>query len=213
MQINKSKRSASKHSPNTSIDGDFASIFYVSKGDKIFGVLKPILKVSAVVALLIGIIYGSVLLFGFGNNEDTYSTSLPQTKESTTRPQNVKDTPQPAEKSAPATVAPSQTSSTSNDTTAPSEGRNYDPSKCDPLSSEATRLRQAADQKKTTYDNTFAARKNYGYYYDQYGNSTDAQKAYDAQEARLDQLQTDWQSALDKANTAYSKYQECRANL
>lgn len=104
-------------------------------------------------------------------------------------------------------------SSTANTQSGDSSPSTYDPSKCEPLNSEASKLKQVSDQKRVTYDNAFAVRKNYGYFYEQYGNSIDAQRAYDAQQAQLNLLQTDWNEALNKQNAAYSKYQECRASL
>lgn len=219
MQIKKTKRSATNQSSNAFIDNDFSSILYESRFER----FKPFLRILIAAIIIVGITCAYFLFFHPSDNSknlnDTYTPSASQTG---TENEATQDTPGATE------ATPEQTSQDSNSVspsgnTQPqgsssggnsmSTTRPYDPSKCEPLNSEATRLRQLADQKKTTYDNAFAARKNYGYFYDKYSNSTDAQQAYDSQEAQLNLLQTDWQDALNKGNVAYAKYQECRANL
>ena len=63
------------------------------------------------------------------------------------------------------------------------------------------------------YDTTFASRKNWGDFYDQYHqDKTLVQQAYDTQEANLNALQKEWSDALATNNTTYSKFQTCQAN-
>lgn len=217
MQINKSKKPSSRQSSNTLFDSDFASGFEDSKFDK----FKPIIKSLVAIIVIAGITWGAISYFGSTDTKNdtnkNYTPDSVQKIEDTSsdtqgaeaaEPSLESDTTQHPEEPTSSSSTPQSSSSNSTPAT-----KAYDPSKCEPLNSEATRLRQAADQKKTAYDNAFAARKNYGYFYDKYGNSTDAQQAYNNQEAQLDLLQTDWQDALNKGNVAYAKYQECRANL
>lgn len=219
MQIqNKRHSKRTKTSSNNSLlNDDFASGFEDSKFDK----FKPVIKVLIVAILLVGAVWGVSAYFSSTDTEnDTNKNYTPDTV------QQVEDTSNEAQdteatqtnldsdntqRSETPTSSSSNQQSSNNSST--STTKLYDPSKCEPLNSEATRLRQAADQKKTTYDNAFAARKNYGYFYDKYSNSTDAQQAYNNQEAQLNSLQADWEDALSKGNAAYGKYQECRANL
>lgn len=216
MQINKSKRQGRRQSPSTLFDNDFAAGFEDSKFDK----FKPALKALVVVIVLVGAVWGAVAYFGETDEKSSvdkdYTPSTVQQVDDETVTKDVKandikqdDSPQSSSPNSSSNVNHQQPSSSSSSTVT----KPYDPSKCEPLNSEATRLQQSADQKKITYDNAFAARKNYGYFYDKYGNSTDAQQAYNNQEAQLDLLQTDWQTTLNKRNTAYSNYQECRASL
>ncbi len=216
MQIKKTKKPAIRPSSNTLFDNDFASGFEDSKFDK----FKPALKVFVVAILLIGTVWGVSAYFGSKDTKNdtnkNYTTDIVQQAEDTSS--EAQDT-EAAKTNPGSDTQRSEDPASSSSTQQPSSSnstpttKSYDPSKCESLNSEATRLRQAADQKKTTYDTAFAARKNYGYFYDKYGNATDAQQAYNNQEAQLDLLQTDWQDALSKGNTAYSKYQECRAKL
>lgn len=211
MQIKKTNKP-----PNTLFDDDFASGFEDSRFEK----FKPLVKILLTAIVIVGITCAYFLLFHRSgdtkNLNDTYTPNASQTSTDDIAAQDVPEatetTPEQSSQNSSSTSPSSDTQhSSSNNST--STTKPYDPSKCEPLNSEATRLRQIADQKKTTYDNAFAARKNYGYFYDKYGNSTDAQQAYNNQEAQLNLLQTDWQDALNKGNTAYSKYQECRASL
>lgn len=216
MQINKSKKQARRQSSSTLFDNDFAAGFEDSKFDK----FKPALKALVVVVLLVGVVWGAVAYVG-GTDEKSsvdknYTPNTTRQVDDDTTTENVKandikqdNSPQSSSPSSSSNIEHQQPSSSGS----PAAAKSYDPSKCEPLNSEATRLQQSADQEKITYDNAFAARKNYGYFYDKYGNSNDAQQAYDNQEAQLDLLQTDWQTALNKRNAAYSKYQECRASL
>lgn len=216
MQINKSKKQAQRQSSSTLFDNDFAAGFEDSKFDK----FKPALKALVVVILLVGVVWGGVAYFGStdtkNNADKDYTPNTVQQVDDDITAKDAKaddikqdSSPQSSSPSSSSNVNHQQSSSSSSSTAT----KPYDPSKCEPLNSEATRLQQSADQKKITYDNAFAARKNYGYFYGKYGNSTDAQQTYDNQEAQLDLLQTDWQTALNKRNAAYSKYQECRASL
>lgn len=218
MQINKSKKSSPRQSPNSTFDNDFASGFEDSKFEK----FKPAIKAMVVVILLVGAVWGAVAyLSGTDEENDTNKTHTPNSSQTTTdndgTPQdNATEIDSTITDGSTQVVSPgnnAQHSSSSNSNSPAPVAKPYDPSKCEPLNSNAISLRQAADQKKITYDAAFAARKNYGYFYSQYGNSTDAQQAYDNQEAQLDLLQSDWEDALSKGNAAYSKYQECRASL
>lgn len=228
MQINKSKKTSTSQSSGGLFDDDFASGFEDSKFDK----FKPALKVLSVLVLLVGATWGVVAYFGSTDTKnDTDKSYSPDTV------QQAEDTSSEAQDTEAAKTSPdsntqhSEDPASSSSTQQPSNSnptpatKPYDPSKCEPLNSEATRLRQAADQKKTVYDNAFAARKNYGDIYSavrsEYGNNSvmyeavkaESDRRYNAQEAQINQLQIDWQDALSKGNTAYSKYQECRASL
>lgn len=198
------------------LDDDFASGFEDSRFEK----FKPIVKILVTAIVIVGITCAYFFLFhrdsDTKNLDDTYTPNPSQTSADDKAAQGVPEadeaTPEQSSQNSSSTLPSSNTQHSSGNNSTPTT-KPYDPSKCEPLNNEATRLRQIADQKKTTYDNAFVARKNYGYFYDKYGNSTDAQQAYNNQEAQLNLLQTDWQDALDKGNTAYSKYQECRASL
>lgn len=218
MQINKSKKPNSRQSSSSLFDSDFASGFEDSKFDK----FKPAIKALVVVILLVGAVWGVTAYFSGtdekGGADKNYS---PNSSRMTT---DNDETPEDATAEIDSTITDGSTQGvspgnnaqhpdSSNSGSSAPAAKPYDPSKCESLNSNATSLRQAADQKKITYDNAFVARKNYGYFYSQYGNSTDAQQAYDNQEAQLDLLQSDWEDALNKGNAAYSKYQECRASL
>lgn len=205
MQINKSKKQARQQSSSTLFDNDFSAGFEDSKFDK----FKPALKALVVVILLVGIVWGGVAYFGVTDMEDNadkdYTPNTVQQVDDDTTTKDAKandikqdDSTQSSSPSSSSNANQQPLSSSSSATTA----KPYDPSKCEPLNSEAIRLQQFADQMKITYDNAFAARKNYGYFYDKYGNSTDAQQVYDNQEAQLDLLQADWQTTLSKRNTA-----------
>ena len=208
MQINENKKEKShdKFKHNV-VDNDFKDLLHEGNSNK----SKPVLIALGVVITIIITASWSVLAHPNQSNRgsDTHTTDPSQAEKNveTTVDQRIDE---------PTTQGVGTTSPTTSDSPQPSQATNnntYDPGKCEPLNSEATRLRQSADQKKITYDNAFATRKNYGYFYDKYGNTTDAQQSYNAQEAQLNQLQTDWQEALNKGNAAYTKYQECRASL
>ena len=227
MQINKSKKS--KRQPSNSLfDDDFSAGFEDSKLDK----FKPAIKVLVVLILLVGIAWSVAAYFGrtdtkTGTDKD-YTPNTTQQAEDNGTTEEAEDS---AIKDSQPTSSSSSSSASTNNTDQHSSNRNssttkaYDSSKCEPLNSEATRLRQVANQKKTTYDNAFAARKSYGDFYsevrNEYGSSSsmyeavkaEADRRYNAQEAQLDTLQTDWQNALSTGNAAYSNYQECRATL
>ncbi len=217
MQINKRGKPPKRRSQGSFIDNDFASGFEDSKFEK----FRPVLKVLAIILVLASIAWGvSAYFIGTEEKTDINKTYTPPTssQEAIGEPEpkqseqaDSSDSDYPTDAAPSGGSAQRQNIPSGNGTT--SSTKKYDPSKCEPLNNEATRLRQAAEQKKTTFDNAFAARKNYGYFYEQYGNSTDAQQAYDNQEAQLDLLQEDWEDALKKGNAVYSKYQECRANL
>lgn len=228
MQINKSKKTSTSQSSGGLFDDDFASGFEDSKFDK----FKPALKVLSVLVLLVGATWGVVAYFGSTDTKNDTDKNY-----TTDTVQQAEDTNSEAQDAEAAKINPdsdiqhSEDPTSSNSTQQPSSNgstpatKSYDPSKCEPLNSEATRLRQAADQKKTTYDNAFAASKNYGDIYSavrsEYGNNSvmyeavkaESDRRYNAQEAQINQLRIDWQDALSKGNTAYSKYQECRASL
>lgn len=79
MQINKSKKSSSRQSPNTMFDNDFASGFEDSKFEK----FKPAIKALVVVILLVGAVWGAVAYFNGTDEENdanknyTSNTSQP----------------------------------------------------------------------------------------------------------------------------------------
>lgn len=214
MQINKSKKVKLHDTARYDVvHSDFKDLIHDGNSSK----SKPMLiALGIIIAIIIAVSWSAFAYLNHsGDGNSTYKSDTSQAEENsetTADPQTVNDTPQAVDTPSSTTRNPSQPSSSANNST-PSNTSTYDPSKCEPLNSEATSLRQSADQKKITYDNAFAARKNYGYFYDQYGNSTDASRAYDVQEAQLNLLQTDWQDALNKGNAAYTKYQECRASL
>lgn len=211
MQIKKTKKPS-----NILFDDDFASGFEDGRLEK----FKPLVKILLTAIVIVGIACTYFLFFHRSDDtkslNDTYTPSTSQTstddKAAQDVPEATETTPEQSSQNSSSASPSSNTQHTSGNNSTPTT-KPYDPSKCEPLNNEATRLRQVADQKKATYDNAFAARKNYGYFYDKYGNSTDAQQAYDNQEAQLNLLQTDWQDALNKGNAAYAKYQECRASL
>src|SRR5690606_28666720 len=178
------------------LDDDFASGFEDSRFEK----LKPLVNILIAAIVIVGITCAYFLFFHRSsdtkNLNDTYTPNASQTSADDKAAQDVPE----ATETAPEQSSQNSSSTSPSSNTQHSSGNNstpttkpYDPSKCEPLNNEATRLHQVADQKKTTYDNAFAARKNYGYFYDKYGNSTDAQQAYDNQEAQLNLLQTDWE--------------------
>lgn len=228
MQINKPKEQPRRQSSNSLFDDDFAAGFEDSKLDK----LKPAIKIFVGIIVLMTAVWSVSAYFGetdtknSTNKDYTPNTTVEQAVDNN-KTQDTEATSTSLDSSSSDSGATStnktikqQSSNSSSSATKP-----YDSSKCDGLNNEATRLRQVADQKKTTYDNAFAARKNYGDFYSEvrseYGNSSSAYEAvkaeadrrYNAQETQLNTLQTDWQNALSAGNTAYSKYQECRANL
>ncbi len=218
MQINKSKKPSSRQSSSNLFDSDFASGFEDSKFEK----FKPAIKVLVVVILLVGLAWGAVAYFSGTDKKSDADKNYPPNSSRTTTDND--ETPEDTATEIDSTITDGSTqgvspgnnaqhSGSSNSGSPAPAAKPYDPSKCESLNSNAISLRQTADQKKSTYDNAFAARKNYGYFYSQYGNSTDAQQAYDNQEAQLGLLQSDWEDALNKGNAAYSKYQECRASL
>ncbi len=79
MQINKSKKSSSRQSPNTMFDNDFASGFEDSKFEK----FKPAIKALVVAILLVGAVWGAVAYFNGTDEENdanknyTSNTSQP----------------------------------------------------------------------------------------------------------------------------------------
>lgn len=198
------------------LDNDFSDILHEGKFER----QKPILIALFIVIAIIASVSWAV--FAYLNESDsdsnaattgTAKSSDNKTTNDTSETSSVEQTPTDTEETPATSSTTSNTQQTANQSSDTSSSSTYDPSKCDPHKSQADSLKATSDQKKTTYDNVFAARKNYGYFYDQSGNSTDAQRAYDTQEAKLNSLQTDWQDALNKQNAAYSKYQECRASL
>ena len=227
MQINKSRKQAQRQSPNTLFDSDFASGFEESKLDK----FKPALKVFAVIVLLMTAVWGASAYFGSTDTKNSankdYTPTTTKQAEDDSKTQDIESTSTDPDSSSSSsgTTSTNNTAKQQPSSSNPTATKSYDSSKCDSLNSEATRLRQVADQKKTTYENAFAARKSYGDFYSEvrseYGSGSsmyevvkaEADRRYNAQEAQLNTLQTDWQNVLSAGNTAYSKYQECRANL
>ena len=198
------------------LDNDFSDIMHEGKFEK----HKPMLIALFVVIAIIAAVSWAVFAYLNKSDSDSNAATTGTTKSSdnratgdTIKTSSHEETPTDPGETPLTSSNTSNTQPTANQSSGTSSSSTYDPSKCDPLKSQADSLKTTSDQKKTIYDNTFAARKNYGYYYDQYGNSTDAQRAYDEQEAQLNSMQTDWQNALNKQNAAYSKYQECRAKL
>lgn len=216
IRNNKHSKRANPTQGSGFLDDDFASGFEDSRFEK----FKPIVKILVTAIVIVGITCAYFLLFHRSsdtkNLNDTHTPKASQTSADNKAAQDVPEatetTPEQSSQNT-SSASPSSNAQHSNGNNSTPTTKPYDPSKCEPLNKEATRLRQVADQKKATYDNAFAARKNYGYFYDKYGNSTDAQQAYDNQEAQLNLLQTDWEDALNKGNAAYAKYQECRASL
>jgi hypothetical protein len=197
-------------------DNDFSDILHESRFEK----QKPMLIALLVVIAMIAAVSWAISVYlnqstGDSNAATTGATRYndEQSAGDTSETSTVEETPNTTVEAPAASSTGSNTRSSSNQSSGNSSSNTYDSNKCDPLKSQADSLKTTSDQKKTTYDNAFAARKNYGYFYDQYGNSTDAQRAYDAQEDQLNSLQKDWQDALNKQNVAYRKYQECRASL
>lgn len=202
------------------IDNDFRDLLHQKKTSK----LKVVLIVTGIILLVSLIGWG---LFAYYNqatsNDSTHQNDTPKSvpqNESSPTMNDSEDAVQEATTPPPNSTSPgatqnnsSQHSNNSTSNSPPSSTKPYDPSKCEPLNVAATNSRQAADQKKITYDNAFTARKNYGYYYDKYGNSVDAQREYNAQEALLSVLQKEWSDALTASNSKYTEYQECRATL
>jgi cytoskeletal protein RodZ len=195
------------------IDNDFKDLVHDGSSNK----SKPALIALAIVIVIIIAISWSVFAY---LNQSNKSSDTPAVETSEIEG-NIDTTVSPQVDDAVTQEANTPSSNPSNSSLPSSSGKSgtssdtstSNLSKCEPLNDEATRLRQSADQKKITYDNAFASRKNYGYFYDQYGSSSDAQREYNAQEAQLTLLQTDWKDTLNKGNAAYSKYQECRASL
>lgn len=218
-----------KQNKKTVVDNDFATGFEDGKFDR----SKPVLKVLIVIILLMGAAWGVSAYFGptdtkSHTNKDYTSDAMQQAEDDSAEDREIEaanselgdSTQHPEDLASPN----SSTQQLSNDSTTPA-AKSYNLSECEPLNSEAARLRGLADQKKIAFDSMFAARKNYGDIYsevrNEYGNSSamhevvkaEAEKRYNTQEAQLNQLQAEWQDALNKGNAAYSKYQECRAKL
>ena len=60
------------------LDNDFSNLLHESKSERFFEKIKPLFKVTAVVAVLIGLVYGGVLLFGTGTkpaDDSSYTAS------------------------------------------------------------------------------------------------------------------------------------------
>lgn len=218
-----------KQNKKAFVDNDFASGFEDSWFDK----LKPVLKVLTVIILLMITAWGVSAYFSptdtkIDTNKSYTSDTMQQTEDIRTEAQGIEgpNADSNNDMQRPDSFVPSDSSiqQSSNDSSATAT-KSYDPSKCEPFDIEATRLRAIADQKKATFDSAFAVRKNYGEIYsevrNEYGSSStmhevvkaEAEKRYNAQEAQLNQLQAEWQDALNKGNVAYSKYQECRTKL
>lgn len=198
------------------LDNDFSDIMHESKLEKQKRMLIALFVVIAIIAAVSWAVFAYLGQSSHDNAATSTGTSVSTDDKETDEmgeTSTTEDVPSVTEEKPATSSANNSTQSRANQSSGTLSPSNYDPSKCDPLKTQADNLKIASDQKKVTYDNAFAARKNYGYFYDQYGNSTDAQRAYDAQEAQLNSLQTDWQDALNKQNAAYSKYQECRASL
>lgn len=198
------------------LDNDFSDILHESKFEKQKPMLIALLVVIAIIVAISWTVFAYLGQSSQDNAASSKGTSVSNDDKATdemSETSTTEDVPSVNEEKPVTSPANNSTQPTANQSSGTSSPSTYDPSKCDPLKTQADSLKTASDHKKVTYDNAFAARKNYGYFYDQYGNSTDAQRAYDAQEAQLNSLQTDWQDALNKQNAAYSKYQECRASL
>lgn len=198
------------------LDNDFSDIMHESKLEKQKPMLIALFVVIAIIAAVSWAVFAYLGQPSHDNAATSAGTSVSNDDKETDEmgeTSTTVDVPSVTEEKPATSSDNNSTQSRANQSSGTLSPSTHDPSKCDPLKTQADNLKIASDQKKVTYDNAFAARKNYGYFYDQYGNSTDAQRAYDAQEAQLNSLQTDWQDALNKQNAAYSKYQECRASL
>lgn len=199
------------------LDDDFSNILQESRLEK----QKPMLIALFVVIAIIAAISWATFAYlnqstsnSSATNPNVISDSDDKARQEASKATANKEVSSAAEyESAAALSATDHTSATTNQSTNAPSSSSYDPNKCDSLKSQADNLKTASDQKKVAYDSAFAARKNYGYFYEQYGNSASAQQAYDVQETQLNTMQADWQDALNKQNAAYSKYQECRAGL
>lgn len=200
------------------IDSDFRDLLQHRKSSK----LKIILSIAGIV--LLTAIAGWVALAHSNQTTNDAATTQEKSSKQTNQNQPSSSDNMSSEKTEEPSQSSTPTSSNSSSSTAPQspsspaggtqpEAKPYDPSKCQPLNDTAVASKQTADQKKITYDTAFAARKGYGDYYSQYGNSIDAQREYNAQEALLSVLQKEWSDALTASNNAYAKYQECRATL
>lgn len=218
-----------KQNKEVFVDNDFASGFEDSWFDR----LKPVLKVLMVVILLMSTAWGVSAYFSptdtkIDTNKSYTSDTMQQTEDIRTEAQSIEEPSADSSSGAqhPDNPVPSDSSTQqlTNDSPAPA-AKSYNLNECEPLNSEAARLRGVADQKKIVFDGMFAVRKNYGDIYsevrNEYGNSStmyevvkvEAEKRYNTQEAQLNQLQAEWQDALNKGNAAYSEYQVCRAKL
>ena len=200
-----------------SVHDNFSSIMEESWFDK----FKPALKVIAMITILVGFSYGAYAWStqdkGVQSGKDSHtpiSTSDNSSGSDKVQEVTPNQNSTPTVRESPTTAAQDPSVTTGNNSATPSQTSSYDPHKCDPLNDEASSLRAIAEQKKATYDSAFAARQDYGYFYDKYGNQPDAYLAYKTQQAQLDKLQTEWSDALAAGNAAYAKYQSCQsANL
>lgn len=59
------------------LDNDFSDLLHESRSERFFEKIKPFINVTVVVAVLIGLVYGGVLLFGDGTNpkDDNITTA------------------------------------------------------------------------------------------------------------------------------------------
>lgn len=59
------------------LDNDFSDLLHESRSERFFDKIKPLINVTVIVAVLIGLIYGGVLLFGGGTKpkEDSVTTA------------------------------------------------------------------------------------------------------------------------------------------
>lgn len=201
------------------IDNDFRDLLHQKKTSK--------LKIFSVVTgiILLASLIGWGLFASSNETTDEGAIHKSEPSEQMTQDKVTPDNFGENDTQDTATQSPTSTSSgsTTYNSTKPSgsptnnnpssDTKPYDPSKCEHLNAAAVSSKQVADQKKTTYDQAFAARKNYGYYYDKNGNSVDAQREYNAQEALLSVLQKEWSDALTASNSKYTEYQECRSTL
>lgn len=65
------------------LDNDFSDLLHESRSERFFDRIKPLINVTVVVAVLIGLVYGSVLLFGGGTKpkDDSVTTASSITNE------------------------------------------------------------------------------------------------------------------------------------
>lgn len=210
------------------LDNDFSDILHESRFEKKKPMFIALFVVVAIIAAVSWAVFAYLGQSSHDNAASSKGTSVSNDHKATdemSETSTTEDVPSVNEEKPTTSPTNNSTQSRANQSSDTSSSSTYDPSKCNPLKTQADSLKIASDQKKTTYDNAFAASKNYGDIYSEvrseHGDSSamyqavkaEADRRYNIQEAKLNSLLTDWQDALNKQNAAYSKYQECRASL